>query len=75
MCNYGGRLDLEPAGDRLDHQVFGLLGLFVLVVLFMPKGLVGVCSALYAKARPYLPAMPAFFGGRRRTCKRKEMAS
>lgn len=49
--------------------------LFVLVVLFMPKGLVGVCSALYAKARPYLPAMPAFFGGRRRTCKRKEMAS
>lgn len=62
----------ETAPDMWLYFI-GLL--FVLVVLFMPKGLVGVCSALYAKARPYLPAMPAFFGGRRRTCKRKEMAS
>lgn len=62
----------ETAPDMWLYFI-GLL--FVLVVLFMPKGLVGVCSALYAKARPYLPVMPAFFGGRRRTCKRKEMAS
>ena len=62
----------ETAPDMWLYFI-GLL--FVLVVLFMPKGLVGVCSALYAKVRPYLPGMPAFFGGRRRACKRKEMAS
>lgn len=62
----------ETAPDMWLYFI-GLL--FVLVVLFMPKGLVGVCSTLYVKARPYLPSMPAFFGGRRRTCKRKEMAS
>lgn len=62
----------ETAPDMWLYFI-GLL--FVVVVLFMPKGLVGVASSLYAKAQPYLPNFRLPFFGRRRACKRKEMAS
>ena len=62
----------ETAPDMWLYFI-GLL--FVVVVLFMPKGLVGVASSLYAKAQPYLPDFRLPFFGRRRACKRKEMVS
>ncbi|WP_295631485.1 urea ABC transporter permease subunit UrtC [uncultured Mitsuokella sp.] len=50
--------------------------LFVLVVLFMPKGLVGVVESLYAKAAPHLPAVSLPFGfGKKTAGKRKGIAS
>ena len=58
----------ETAPDMWLYFI-GLL--FVVVVLFMPKGLVGVASS----AQPYLPNFRLPFFGRRRACKRKEMAS
>ncbi len=50
--------------------------LFVLVVLFMPKGLVGVVESLYAKVQPHLPAVRLPFGlSGRSASKRKGIAS
>ncbi|MFV0636729.1 urea ABC transporter permease subunit UrtC [Mitsuokella sp.] len=50
--------------------------LFVLVVLFMPKGLVGVVESLYEKAQPYLPTVHLPFGLRSKSAnKRKGIAS
>ena len=50
--------------------------LFVLVVLFMPKGLVGVVESLYEKVRPHLPAVRLPFGLSSRSAnKRKGIAS
>ncbi len=46
--------------------------LFVLVVLFMPRGLVGVCDSLYTKVSPYLPNWHL---GKRHLVKNKEMES
>lgn len=49
--------------------------LFVLVVLFMPRGLVGVVESLYAKIKPHLPSVRLPFGLSRPANKRKGMAS
>lgn len=56
-----------------DMWLYFIGMLFVLVVLFMPKGIVGVCEHLYAKIAPSLPAVPFF--SRHRSYKRKEIAS
>lgn len=54
-----------------DMWLYFIGMLFVLVVLFMPKGLVGVCRSLYAKASGRFPEVHLPFLMRRRTVKRK----